>query len=181
MTEHAPSFSIAYDRQQDRLTLTLQNKGVQREGKMTRRLLQGFLQGLPTWLEQHHLSIGARSLAPQAPSPQQLSTPGVGAATADRRQRAAPDPDVQVPDSMANFLIESIAVSKPVVVDGILAFRLQFLSVDKKGAIGLNLSSNEFFAVINALVDNGEGWGLVSPWPDLATGLHSPHKTHSLH
>ena len=66
-------------------------------------------------------------------------------------------------------------------VDETLTFRLQFLSADKKGAIAFNLSSNEFFAVINALVENGEGWGLVSPWLGLATGHDLPHQTHNLH
>ncbi|MBV1928564.1 MAG: hypothetical protein KUG81_03525 [Gammaproteobacteria bacterium] len=181
MAAQESTFSIAYDRQQDRLTLTLQGKGVQLEGKMTRRLLLGFIKGLPTWLDQQDLSMEMRGITPQLALARQHSSPRVDLYKPDTSQNAERSPEVHVPDSVACFLIEIISLSTAAVDDGTLSFRLQFLSADKKGAIALDLSNNEFLAVIKALVDNGEGWDLVYPWLGLATGQDWSNKTHSLH
>ncbi|MBL4606743.1 MAG: hypothetical protein JKY01_02805 [Pseudomonadales bacterium] len=176
MNQDQSLFSITYDSQEDRLTLTLKNHQGQIEGKMTRRLLRGFIAGLPGWLE--------RQVAAPLPSQEAVALPQnpagkvIPPVASEAITSATP---VCVAKNNSQFLIVSIRLLPLNQQSEKPAIRVGFMSQDNQQKIGINLSLDELTAVVTALVEKPEDWGLAHPWPNNALGTMTQHRDRIFH
>ena len=176
MNQDQSLFSITYDSQEDRLSLTLKNHQGEVEGKMTRRLLRGFIESLPAWLD--------KEVAVPPPSqeavilPQKSASKGVPSVSSEAVESVTPVCDA---NKKTQFLIVSIRLSPFIQQSEQASIRLGFMCQDSEQKIALNLSLDEFTAVVTALVDKAEGWGLTHPWPKHTQGAVTQHSGRIFH
>ena len=159
-------FSITYDKPQDRLNLILKNQAAQEtpdtEGMLSRRLLRGFLQGLPSWLDQQSkaLAFQQQAMSVKVSDSTQHQTPAVSPSGASLNVKISAVPSAE---KVSRFLVDSISLSSIRRRDDESLLELKFIAQDKNRNLGITLTLQEFYAVINALVNNADTWDLVNP------------------
>ena len=159
-------FSITYDKPQDRLKLILKNQAAQEtpdtEGMLSRRLLRGFLQGLPSWLDQQSkaLAFQQQAMSVKVSDSTQHQTPALSSSGAPLSTKISEAP---IAKRVSPFLVDSISLSATRQRDDEGLFELKFIAQDKNNNLAIRLNLQQFYAVISALVDNADTWDLVNP------------------
>lgn len=143
---------------------------------MTRRLLGGFIEGLPAWLD--------KQVAVPVPSQTEVTVPQKDFSNA----RSSVANDATQSSTLAGsvethiyFLIETISLSPLNPQCDKPSIRLGFLSQGGQNKMGITLTFDEFTAVITALVERAEGWGLAHPWPKNAASPMTQYSGRLVH
>ncbi len=146
---------------------------------MTRRLLRSFIAGLPAWLDKQvavPLVVEPAQVAHSLAKKEASSA--IPLATNEVTQASTPAGNAV---TQTQFLIETISLSPLKQQFDKPSLRLGFLSHDGQQKLGITLTLDEFTAVISALVEKPEGWGLVHPWPKNAASAMTQDSARIFH